>query len=248
MTLAVVTYWWQPDESGKFSAYSVGDVRRLQRMVAANLPIDHEFVVVTDQPAAFAEDTVIRAVPLDRTTHVPGTCYVRLFTFAPQAADILGKRVLQLDLDTLIVGDLAPIIDRDEDLVLWRNPRKWALTYPDVGYAKALSWFNASVILHSPGTMGVIWQNFHATWRYARDDQWLISDYVGKDNAYWNQSHGVYRLAPIHRPHLGVFGELPDNARIVNFPGTAAKDTLKYGSPENPWIERLNNGNHQLHS
>jgi hypothetical protein len=234
--LSVVTYLWSPDEGSKYSEYRAEDVRLLQRMVARNLSVKHRFIVVTDKPKLFAEDADIQAVPINRKTHVAGTCFVRLFTFSPQARAVLGERVLQLDLDTVIVGSLDPIVDRNEDLVLWRNPRKWALTFPEVGYAKELAWFNASMLLHSPGTWGVIWQNFGPARPWARDDQWLISDYAGKDNPYWDQSHGVYRLAPVRRRHLGVFGELPENARIVNFPGTAAKEFLR-GKPEsNPWI------------
>jgi hypothetical protein len=244
--ITVVTYLWSPDPGSKYDSYRSDDVRRLQRMVSDHLSVAHEFVVVTDRPEEFSGDASIRALPIDWTTHVPGTCFVRLFT--PQASVVLGKRVLQLDLDTLIVGDLAPIVERSEDLVLWRNPRKWALTYPEVGYGKALSWFNASVILHTPGTMGVIWQNFHSTREYAKDDQWLISDYAGKDCPYWDQSHGVYRLAPVARPYLGVSGDLPENARIVNFPGTAAKRFLNEDPGENAWIAatRRQHGCHQL--
>lgn len=238
MTLAVVTYWWQPDEGSAFHRYDADDVRLLQRQVARHLPIPHEFVVVTDQPEAFADDEDIRAVPIDWTTHIPGTCYVRLFTFSPQAKQILGERILQLDLDSIVVADLTPIVGRDEDLVLWRNPRKWVLTFPEVGYAKALSWFNGAVLLHSPGTRAEIWQNFRKTWTYARDDQWLISDFAGKDNPYWDESHGIYRSAPRRKPWLGFRGSLPENARLVTFVG-GYKPWNPEVIAENPWIEEF---------
>jgi len=234
--LAVVTYLWSPDPGSKYSAYGPGDVRLLQRMVARHLSVPHDFVVVTDRPEAFAGDSAIRAVPIDWTTHVPGTCYLRLMTFSPPAGRVLGRRILQLDLDTVIVGDLGPVIDRAEDLVLWRNPRKWALTFPEVGYAKALAWFNASVILLRAGTWGVIWQNFDPRNPGARDDQWLISDYAGKDCPHWDESHGVYRMGSPSRPHLGVWGALPENARIVTFPGDSAKARLHGGCAVNTWI------------
>lgn len=235
--LSVVTYWWQPDGSGKFSVYGPNDVRLLQRMVARHLHLPHQFICITDQPEVFADDADIRTVRIDWTTHVPGTCYVRLFTLSPEARKILGERVLQLDLDIIVVGDMTPIVTRDEDLVLWRNPRKWALTYPEVGHAKALSWFNGALMLHSPGTWGVVWQNFDPTKPGARDDQWLISDYVGKDNPYWDQSHGIYRFAGPHKPWQGMSGGvLPDDARIIMFAGSSNKPWLEKTRAENPWI------------
>ena len=236
--LSVVTYLWSGSPGGKYTTYRSDDVRRLQRMVAKHLTIEHRFIVVTDQTGSFSDDSDIHAVPIDWKTHVPGTCFVRLFTFSPMAEKVLGERILQLDLDTLIVGNLDSIVDREEDLVLWRNPRKWALTFPEVGYAKKLAWFNASVILLKARSWQIIWRNFKANDPGAKDDQYLISDYVGKDSSYWDQSHGVYRLAPIRRKHLGVFESLPENASIVNFPGDAAKTFLRGNFTETPWIER----------
>ena len=236
--LSVVTYLWGADENSKFPQYRADDARLLQRQVARHLPMEHEFVVVTDRPEAFADDSAIRAVPIDWTTHVQNTCYVRLFTFSPRAREVLGERVLQLDLDTVIVGDLRPIVNRDEDLVLWRNPRKWMLTYPEVGYAKKLSWFNGAIMLHSPGTWGVIWANFKPDDLWAKDDQWMISDYAGKDNPYWDESHGVYRIGCARRPSIWAWESLPDGARIVTF----ASD-YKPWTPEvletNAWIEEF---------
>jgi hypothetical protein len=239
VTLTVCTYLWEPVEGSRYSRYGPDDVRLLQRMVARNLSIPHDFVVVTDHPEAFADDSAIRVVPIDWTTHVSDTCFVRLFTFSPRARKIIGERVLQLDLDTVIVGDLGPIVDRSEDLVLWRNPRKWPLTFPEVGHAKRLSWFNGAVMLHSPGTWGVIWQNFDPHDPGARDDQWLISDYAGKDNPYWDQNDGIYRPASRYRPWQGIGdGKLPANARLVTFAGDC-KPWLPEVIAENPWIQEF---------
>jgi hypothetical protein len=234
--LSVVTYLWAPDENSKFPTFRADDARLLQRQVARHLSMPHEFVVVTDRPEAFADDSAIRAVPIDWTTHVPGTCYVRLFTFSPRAREVLGSRVFQLDLDVIMVGDLRPVVDRDENLVLWRNPRKWVLTYPEVGYAERLAWFNGPVMLHSPGTLTEIWEKFDPKNPGARDDQWLISDYAGKDNPYWDQSHGVYRIGIPSRRWIGANEVLPENARLVSFAGDC-KPWIPEVMARYPWIE-----------
>jgi len=236
--LAVVTYLWSPDSPAKFGKHRYGpdDVRVLQRMVARNLSVPHDFVVVTDWPEAFADDSAIRAVPIDWTKHIPGTCYVRLMTFSPQAELLLGKRVLQIDLDSVIVGSLDHLVARDEDLVLWRNPRRWCLTDPDAGYALKLALFNGSILLHRSGTWTQMWSDFDPSCPLARDDQWWFSFRAGPGCPYWDGSHGVYRLAHVDRPWSGVGVALPENACFVTFPG----DTAKPWQPETidayPWI------------
>lgn len=234
--LSVVTYLWSSSPESRYTIYNADHVRRLQRMVARNLTMPHDFVVVTDQPEAFGDDRDIRAVAIDWTKHVPDTCFVRLFTFSPQAKDILGERVLQLDLDTVIVGNLDALIERDEDTVLWRNPRRWSLANPDVGYAARLAHFNGSVQLHRCGTACDVWRDFDPKAPNAKDDQWLISERFGKDCPYWDDSHGVYRLLHEKRNHVGVGAILPENARIVTFPGSTGKPWINETVVENPWI------------
>ena len=130
--LAVGTYWWTPDQGSKFAApYGPDDVRKLRRMVAKHCTVPHEFVVLTDQPDLFLHDKDIRAFHLSlahQKTHVAGTCFVRLFTFSPYAREAIGDRFLQIDLDTMIVGNIDHLVTREEDLVLWRNPTRlpWA--------------------------------------------------------------------------------------------------------------------------
>lgn len=192
--VVVVTYLWHGAQlKPEKYAYGADDVRILQRMVRRHLTVPHQFAVITDRQELFSADEAIRAVPIDKTTHVSGTCFVRLMTFSPMMADIFGKgtRVLQIDLDSMIVGNINALVDRDEDIVLWRNPRRWCLTYPDVGYAAKLAVFNASILLHRCGTMDRIWRNFDPEFPQERDDQWWLSLMVGKDCPYWDGSHGI---------------------------------------------------------
>ena len=139
--LAIITYWWSPDSGSKFAApYRADDVRRLQRMVAKHCTVPHEFVVLTDQPDLFLDDKDIRAFHLSlahQKTHVPKTCFVRLFTFSPYAKEALGDRVLQIDLDTMIVGNIDHLVTREEPLVLWRNPTRLPWEDLDVEGRKA---------------------------------------------------------------------------------------------------------------
>lgn len=237
--LAVITYLWAADGSGKYKhVYTPDDVRLLQRMVARHLSAPHDFVVVTERPEDFDHDE-FRAISIDWSKHVAGTCFVRLQTFHPEGRRIFeADRVLQLDIDTVIVGDLGEIVDRPEALVLWRNPRKWALTFPEAGYAAKLAWFNSSVVLHRCGSRPDIWRDFDPLKSDARDDQWWISGQAGKDCPHWDGSHGVYRFAPSGRPQIGVRDDLPDNARIVTFPGDTAKPWQPAAIATHSWINQ----------
>ena len=127
--LSVGTYLWRPDPGSKFKVgYTPADVNLLQRMVARHLTVPHQFVCITDADQDAGFDPAVRVVPIDWSTHVPGTCFVRLMTFHPQGREMIGERILQLDLDTVIVGNIDHLVNREEDVVLWRNPTRfpWA--------------------------------------------------------------------------------------------------------------------------
>lgn len=236
MTLAVATYLWSPDPGSKFIAdYKADDVRKLQRGVAKHLTLPHEFVVITDRPELFDADEAIRAVQIDWTTHVPGTCFVRLMTYHPDGAALIGAtRILQMDLDTLVVGNIDHIAAREENIVLWRNP---ALNpkYP------GRSFYQGSLALHQCGTIPGIWEMFrHADagrrWVW-KDDQWYLSMILGNEMPYFDGARdGVYRIAREDTPGSGVAGVLPDNACIVTFPGSNGKADNPRVAAANPWI------------
>lgn len=257
--LTIACYFWHPDPGSKFAApYTADDVRRLQRMVKRHLTTKHEFAVITDRPHMFDGDKAIRAIPLDKTKHVPGTCYARLMTFHPDGAGIFGERLLQIDLDTLIVGSMDKLVDRDEDLILWRNPARipWdgpavydGVSLPDgtavielagrhvYAFNQRRCYYNTSILMHRCGSMPDVWQDFNPERPTAKDDQWYLSNLFGRDCAYFDQGHGVYRLAREDTPGSGVDGKLPDNACIVTFPGSDGKWTDPRIRQANPWIE-----------
>jgi len=235
MTLTVATYWWSPDSQkpSGYHPYTADDVRLLQRQVNRYLSQPHVFAVITDRPEAFADDPDILAIPIDWTTHVPGTCFVRLMTFSPKLRETIADRVLQIDLDTIIVGGLDSIVSRTSDIVMWRNPSRIPWEAP----AKAgRPYYNTSLLLHRPGTLAHIWEEFDPRAPRYRDDQWLLSDKLGPKVPYWDGTDGVYRLAREDTPGSGVWGSLPENARIVTFPGSEGKPTEPHIAAANPWI------------
>jgi hypothetical protein len=236
MSVAVATYWWTPQgqAASGYHQYSPDDVRLLQRMVSRHMTAPHEFVVITDRPELFADDEHIRAVQIDWAKHVPGTCFVRLMTFSPAAREVIGERVLQIDLDTVIVGNLDSIASRTADLVMWRNPGRVPWERPQIGASRPF--YNTSLLLHRCGTMTDIWEKFDPANPRYRDDQWYLSDILGPGAAYVDGSDGVYRLAREDTPGSGVDAVLPENARIVTFPGSAGKLSDPDVLARVPWV------------
>lgn len=98
---------------GHIKAFDAKYVAALAKGVAAHMDRPYEFVCFTDQPKAV--ERVARPIPIRA---LPGrNCWwAKLEPFNP--AHRLEGRVLYLDLDTLVVGPLAPILDFPASLAL----------------------------------------------------------------------------------------------------------------------------------
>lgn len=233
MSLVVCTYLWSAAPSGEH-AYTPDDVHLLQRMVVRHLTVPHEFAVITDRPELFAADTAIRAIPLIRRTQAPtGHCLERLMTFHPEGRTLIGERIFQMDLDTIPVGNMDAIVNRPEDVVLWRNPARVPWDKPS---RPSRPLYNGSFVLHRGGTMPWVWESFDPAHPAARDDQTWYSFLFGPEAPYWDENHGVYRLAREDTPGSGVDGDLPENARLVTFPGSEGKPNDPRVRARCPWI------------
>ena len=204
-------------------------------MVQRNLTLPHEFVCVTDSADTAKElaKDKIRCVPLDMAKHVPGTCFVRLMLRHPNLAGWLGRRIMNLDLDCVIVGNIDEIASRAEDSVFWHNPN-----FP----APRRAFYQTSIQLLTAGTRSELWHDFDPTltprWvnrRFGGAEQAWVSERLGWDEAYWDASHGIYGAGRLGDRIDGVGTELPDNAKIVFFPGNREP-----GQPEvqerHPWV------------
>src|SRR5690625_5755702 len=98
--------------------YTSEHVNVLFRAVADNLRTPHRFVCITDDPLGL--DDNINVVELPDFDHIevrPGfpSSYVRLLWFCPEFSKRLGDRILTLDFDDLVLGDLTTYVERDVD-------------------------------------------------------------------------------------------------------------------------------------
>lgn len=230
--LSFVTWLWQTP--GYRSTFDAEAVNALFRMVERHYQAPHRKICVTNLPQGI--DRSIEIVP-DREdfinvsnpngSHNP-SCYRRLRAFAPEAGKTFGERLVSLDLDSVIVGDLRPLLDRPEDFVIWGQ----------TDFPKS-QWYNGSLWLLRTGSRPKVWTEFnpkispHQAKRAGKrgSDQGWFSYILGPREATFSTGDGVYS----YRVHVQPKGNvLPENARVVFFHGR--HDPWDYACQQVPWI------------
>ncbi|NJN00168.1 MAG: hypothetical protein HC793_00320 [Aquincola sp.] len=213
--LSVVCWKWVP-VNGYRSHFTFEHVNTLQRMVERHLKMPHEFVCITDNWKEI--NSAVRVIPLWKdhaSLQSPHggynpSCYRRLKLFSQEAAELVGPRMVSLDLDTVVVGDLDPLWDRSEDVVFWGDSSR---TTP----------YNGSMWLLRAGSRTQVWDEFHpeVSPRLAKgkgfhgsDQAWM--SYILPGEPRWTAEDGVLS----YRCHIKQGGyRLPKGSRIVFFNG-----------------------------
>lgn len=230
--ISVVCFKWAP-RRGYRSQYAPATVNTLRRMVSRHYRRAHRFICVTDDARGF--DPEVETVPLwDDHATLPNpsfttgpSCYRRLRVFARDAGALLGERFVCFDLDTVITGDLSPLLDRDEDFIAWRNPDpRWPL--------------NGSMFMLTAGTRPQVWEEFDPETSPARahaagckgSDQGWMSYILGTGEATWGPEDGVYSYRMEICPRQN---KLPENARAVMFHG-AHDPWMPIVTKVAPWV------------
>jgi hypothetical protein len=215
--ITFVSWRWQP-RPGYRSTFSPSTVYALRDMIAKHYKGPHRFVCVTDQTNRLPG---IETIELwDDLSRVPSpighsypSCYRRLKVFAPDAGAMFGPRLVSIDLDTVITGDITPLFDRPEDFVIW-GESDFPHTTPYCG----------SLWMLRTGTRPQVWTKFDeriSPRQAARagcrgSDQGWLSYILGKNEATWGRKDGVYS----YRKHIRKYGHgLPADARMVCFHG-----------------------------
>ena len=209
--LTVLTWMWRQDNV--LHQYRPEYVQTLQSMVKRHLKMPHRFLCITDQDVPNVDCVpLLEEMPRVKNPrwqiHRP-QCYRRLRLFDPAVKDIVGERYVQMDLDTVIVDDLDPLFDRDDDLVINRS----------IGTANA---YNGSMWMHRVGTYSSLCFDFNEDEALAANKAGLIGSdqawmrwHLGKGTVpTWGTDVGSYQYHSLKPPK-----DLPDNARIVFFAG-----------------------------
>lgn len=244
MTLTVACFFWVDDSRQRNYQITPEDVRIWDSMIERNLKVPHHRVCVTHR--ADLVENFISVIPLDLEKHVPGLCTVKLQAHKPGGVAKEGDRVLLMDVDCVVTGNLDPLVDRDESFVGWKNPNF------TVGGKRGF--VQGSMQLFTVGATAHLWREFDPKrtpgWlnrRFGGGEQAWISERLNTaypepgwewDVSRWTEASGVYGAGRLMNGKMGagVQSELPGNARIVFFPGDRSA-TEPSVQQMHPWIK-----------
>lgn len=231
--LAVVCWRWG-------TLFGPEYVNRLASMFRRHLHMPYTFHCIATgdlAPTEYDPEVALHPMYLDHAEMTAGSrsCFRRLRLLDAGMRDVFGPRILQVDLDTVIVDDVTPLFDRPEPLVLCRQQA----VHDRVTY-------NPSMMLMDAGVLHRAWEEFHAApasiWSTARARGWSCSDMAVINNyveqarvrpAFWTEEEGVVAY---WREVRRAKGALPPGARVVLFYGTANPSDADLRE-KSPWIE-----------
>jgi hypothetical protein len=209
-----VTYWlWKANER-RPREYTAEHVNAQLPLLKKHMSGSYKVVCITDDPTGLDLSINAIAMPCDdgpveaEDPRFP-RCYRKIWNFSFEAR-VLGHRILSLDLDGFPVRKLAPIVERDEDLVVWRHERR----------------ILGGVYLLKTGTHTAVWHDF----------DFVDSPRILRDAGLQESDQGwlTYKL-PRVTPHFGPEVYLPPLGRDTGLPETAA--LVSFGTPEKPWMK-----------
>lgn len=176
-------------------------VIRLASMVRRWMDRPYRFVCLTDKtgPAPFGPS--IEAIKIPWSGDVYGW-WAKLKLFAPKTG--LTGRVLYLDLDTLVVNSLAPILDYPAPFALLPHAGR----FDGKNGLRVVKRFNSSVMVFNAG------EQTHIVDRFTSDtprDLWGDQDHIGEccPDAATMPASWCPRLSEIHD------GLVPTDAKVV---------------------------------
>lgn len=218
--LSVVCWLWG-------DKYPVEHVNKLYRGFAKNYDLPFNFFCFTDQPdnPEFIPEVQTLQIPTEHAK--TKRCARRLKIFSLEMRDIIGSRILQLDVDMVIVGNITELLSTHEEFKIWKSPSNGEHSFA----------YNPSLMLMNVGCRKHIWRLFNKDPKTALkeaqlnkwtgSDQAVIGNLLRKNEAVWDEKDGIYSF----RDEISV-ENLPENAKIVGF-----YDDFDMNKLDIPWLK-----------
>lgn len=132
----------------------------------------------------------------------------KLWAWSPEFHEIVGQRFASIDLDVVILGDLAPVLARHVPLLIWDQAN--------------LEPYNTSLFVLVPGFCQRVWKEYtpgrlaaaRAMADYWTGDQSWVAHILGPLRATFGSETGVH----IYRPFMHQ-GRPPEGAKAMFFCG-----------------------------
>ncbi|MCA1452838.1 hypothetical protein I6F35_06335 [Bradyrhizobium sp. BRP22] len=200
--------------------YGMEYVTRLRNMVARHLPRPYTMVCLTDQPercsgVAFVDIAVLQ---------LPGW-WGKMALFEPAWRD--RTKVIYLDLDTVIIGDLSPLTEVAGEFAICENFTR-LITNPAYPCK-----YNSSVMVIGGGMGNFIWNGFDK-----RRDLLMMTHARHGDQACIEELYPsapfLQRLLPPHFfcNYRNLTMHPPKQAAVINFGGNNKPDNCPI-----PWVK-----------
>jgi hypothetical protein len=116
--ISFVTWKWTPP--GNRPVFKSEHVNVLRAMIERNYKGPHRVICVTDEIQGLDPRIEVFPTPVrfDQLQNPLGprfpSCYRRLWNFSKEAKKAFGPKILSIDIDVIITGDLAPLVERDD--------------------------------------------------------------------------------------------------------------------------------------
>lgn len=238
MLQIVLWKWEQPSGGHSYLSEHVDIMCSMLRRNLQHKP--HRIICVTDQDAGIHEcetahlwtdcDTIANATG----RHLP-SCYRRLKLYDRETQKDLGidkgDRILGIDLDTLITGDIRSVVETEGMYVGWKLKRHDGVMV-----------FNGSLQMFTAGDLQDIWSDFdpQRSPKAAYD-----AGFRGSDQAWLNYKldmrEGIagldFPVVASYPLHNRIQGILKHETRIIFFHG-AQKPWDANAVFHTPWIQR----------
>lgn len=220
--LTVLTWFWAQPHCR--TQYNARHVNIWADMIRRNLTLPHRIACVTDIPEGIDPAIEIIRPPGDfaglHTSRWPRekpSCYRRIAMFRRDAADLFGERFVQIDLDTVVGGNLDSLFDVPDDLVLFRGTSE---KRP----------YNGSMTLMTAGCRPHVYDEFTfeeaevASRLYVGSDQAWMMHKLGPGEKTWGPEHGVHWFGSSYQKAPPPADEL----RLLFFPGRIKPWSMPY--------------------
>jgi hypothetical protein len=217
--ITAVTWKWG-------TAYGPQYVNRMRNMLKRNLQLPHRLVCITDDTTGIGPGVITLPMYTEHAGVMKATgyrsadndlCQRRLKMFDRNMAGVLGPRILHLDLDTVITGDITSLIDRPDPLIMYGHPQR------KDGVMPGMMLFNA-------GYLHDLYAGFKGD--AVRSDMELLDRYLREKQLMpvprWTVEDGAYSHLWIAKKNGG---KLPENAKVVMFYGPTNPHMVTY-----PWV------------
>lgn len=228
--MITIVYWLYADTRARARekrVYTAEQVNAQLPMLDRHMPGSYRVVCITDDPTHLDMRIEALRMPCDDGPVEPQDdrfppCFRKLWNFSEEAQQLIGGRILSLDIDSLITKDTSPVIEREEDLVVWRN---W--------YGVILG----GCYLLKTGKHTKVWEDFN----FFDSPELLRREHLAQSDQGW-LNWMLPRCTPsfgpeVWLPSISGSRDLPESAAIVSF-SQPAKPWMPLAQARYPWIKQ----------